>query len=307
MDMKWISFFILLFSSLSGFSQDKKAIIESWELPNDELVIIQAVSTTKKNFVVRRGFDEGVSVGQESLFSTASFSVLCRAVEVTRHHSLWVPLDKRAKVPFERKDYVTFSNNVEKVSIKIADIVEQKKESAKWKRKEYWITRFSISAAMWESVSETNAEREANRGGFQFEIYGSRRIFEDIELALGVRFDQETAIIDESNLEIPTTRYMLMGEFVYNFAPVEGSKDHFYAALGGGVGLSSTTVNEQTNGGVAYLGPLVRLGYKKSLSPKYSFLLEGVGEAISMEEKLENDDTQTTNIVNLKFSMGLKF
>ena len=116
----------------SAYSQDREGVIESWELPNDELVIIQAVSTTKKNFVVRRGFDQGISVGQESLFSTSSFSVLCRAVEVTRQHSLWVPLDKRANVPFDRKDYVTFSNNVEKVSIKIADIVEQKQARAKW-------------------------------------------------------------------------------------------------------------------------------------------------------------------------------
>lgn len=297
-----------LLVSLSSFSQDKKPLLESWELPNDELVIIQAVSTTKKNFVVRRGFEEGVSVGQESLFSTANFSVLCRAVEVTRHHSLWIPLDKRAKVPFDRKDYVTFSNNVEKVSIKIADIVEQKKESARWKRKEYWITRFSISAAMWESVSETNAEREANRGGFQFEVYGSRTVYEDIELAIGVRFDQETAIIDESNLEIPTTRYMLMGELIYNFPNFDGTKDNVYAALGGGIGLSYTTVNEQQSSGIAYLAPIVRLGYKKTLSPKYALLIEGVGEAISMEETPENEeDVQTTNIVNLKFSMGLKF
>lgn len=297
-----------LLVSLSSFSQDKKPLLESWELPNDELVIIQAVSTTKKNFVVRRGFEEGVSVGQESLFSTANFSVLCRAVEVTRHHSLWIPLDKRAKVPFDRKDYVTFSNNVEKVSIKIADIVEQKKESARWKRKEYWITRFSISAAMWESVSETNAEREANRGGFQFEVYGSRTVYEDIELAIGVRFDQETAIIDESNLEIPTTRYMLMGELIYNFPNFDGTKDNVYAALGGGIGLSYTIVNEQQSSGIAYLAPIVRLGYKKTLSPKYALLIEGVGEAISMEETPENEeDVQTTNIVNLKFSMGLKF
>lgn len=292
----------------SAYSQDREGVIESWELPNDELVIIQAVSTTKKNFVVRRGFDQGITVGQESLFSTSSFSVLCRAVEVTRQHSLWVPLDKRANVPFDRKDYVTFSNNVEKVSIKIADIVEQKKETAKWKRKEYWLTRFSISAAMLESVSETNAEREANRGGIQFEVYNTRTIYADIEMAIGLRVDQETAIIDESNLEIPTTRYLVMGEIVYNFAPIDGSKDHFYAGLGGGIGLSNTTVNEQVNRGFAYLGPLVRLGYKKVLSPKYSLLLEGVGEAISMEETPENEeDVQTTNIVNLKFSMGLKF
>jgi len=306
--MKWISFLMAFLVCISTYSQEKKPVLESWELPNDELVIIQAVSTTKKNFVVRRGFEEGVSVGQESLFSTANFSVLCRAVEVTRHHSLWIPLDKRAKVPFDRKDYVTFSNNVEKVSIKIADIVEQKKETARWKRKEYWITRFSISAAMWESVSETNAEREANRGGFQFEVYGSRTVYEDIELAIGVRFDQETAIIDESNLEIPTTRYMLMGELIYNFPNFDGTKDNVYAALGGGIGLSYTTVNEQQSSGIAYLAPIVRLGYKKTLSPKYALLLEGVGEAISMEETPENEeDVQTTNIVNLKFSMGLKF
>ena len=305
--MKWISFFTALLISVSSYSETQKPLVESWELPNDELVIIQAVSTTKKNFVVRRGFDEGVSVGQESLFSTDNFSILCRAVEVTRHHSLWVPLDKRAEVPFDRKDYVTFSNNVEKVSIKIADIVEQKKVIAKWKRKSYGIFRFSVSAAMWESVSETNAEREANRGGFQVEGYQSNRIYESIELAIGARIDQETAIIDESNLEIPTTRYMLMGEILYNFPAMEGSRDHFYAALGGGIGLTRTTVNEEINSGIAYLAPIVRLGYLKSLSPKYSLLLEGVGEGISMEEKLENDDIQTTNIINLKFSIGLKF
>lgn len=306
--MKWISILILLFSMMTVYgAENKKAIIESWELPNDELLIIQAVATTKKNFVVRRGFDDGISIGQESLFSTNSISVLCRAVEVTRHHSLWIPLDKRAQVPFEKKDYVTFSNNVEKVSIKVADIVDQQKEAKKWKKREYWITRFSLSAAMWESISETNAEREANRGGVQFEIYNSRTIYETIEMAFGARYDYETAIIDESNLEIPTIRLLFLGELTYNFPNFENSKDHMYAGLGGGIGITRTTVNETTVSGVAYVAPVVRLGYKKVLSPKYALLLEGVGEAISMEEKTNDEDVQTTNIVNLKFSMGLKF
>lgn len=105
LNMKWISFFLILFFQSNGFTAP---VIESWELPNDELLIIQAVATTKKNFVVRKGFDDGVALGQESLFSTNSLSVLCKAVEVSRFHSLWVPLDKRTMVPFEKKRLCNF-------------------------------------------------------------------------------------------------------------------------------------------------------------------------------------------------------
>jgi cell shape-determining protein MreC len=55
----------------------------------EELIMIQAISNSEKTVVVRKGAEDGVTPGQESLFSNKNISLMARATEVTRDFSLW--------------------------------------------------------------------------------------------------------------------------------------------------------------------------------------------------------------------------
>ena len=119
--------------------------------------------------------------------------------------------------------------------------------------------------------------------------------------------DRETASIKSPSLNIPTTRYFFFMNLLYNFPNFRGSGNHFYAVAGGGVGLSSTTVDETTSAGLAYIAPEFRLGLQTILSRKYTLLVEGAIESVAMQEKFADGTKQDTNIVNGKFSVGFKF
>ena len=47
----------------------------------EELVIVQAISTSKKTFVVNKGQEDGINLNAEAIFSTEDTSIVCRALK----------------------------------------------------------------------------------------------------------------------------------------------------------------------------------------------------------------------------------
>jgi hypothetical protein len=278
------------------------------QLSNDELVIVQSVSTTLKTFVIRRGADDGVVLGQESLFSTTNISLRMKAVEVSRYYSLWKLSENRATIPFLKNDFITYTNDLDRVTVEVSKLVEKEKEySSIILRDDFWLFRTALSVTFFESISSTEANSESSRGGIQFEIFRPREIYPSIEWAWGLRYDSESVILDNSNLEIPSTRILGMMEFTYNFPAFKRTNDNIYASLGAGIGTSSTDVNGEVSSGYAIVTPVVRIGYNKAYSSNLVFIIEGTGEAISTTEAFDDGTEQTTNLVNIKFTVGIKF
>ncbi|MFN8369641.1 MAG: hypothetical protein U0T83_03340 [Bacteriovoracaceae bacterium] len=81
----------------------------------DELIVIQAVSSSKKKFITRNGKDKGISPGMSGTFITDDFSIIAVAKIVNRDLTLWQVKKKGALVPFKKGDYVTYSEAPEKV------------------------------------------------------------------------------------------------------------------------------------------------------------------------------------------------
>jgi hypothetical protein len=277
-------------------------------LSNDELVIVQSVSSTQKTFVIRRGAEDGVVVGQESLFSTEKISLRMKALEVSRFFSLWALSEPRASIPFIKNDFITYTNNLDRISIEVSTLVDNEKEYSEIiLRDDFWIFRTAISFTFFESISSTEANNDSSRGGYQFEIFRPKQLYNQIEWAWGLRYDTESVILKDTNLEIPSNRILGMVEFIYNFPVFKRTNDNIYASLGGGIGSSSTTINGETSSGYAIVTPVVRIGYNKAYSSNLVFLLEGTGEAISTTEVFASGEEQTTNLVNIKFTFGVKF
>ncbi len=81
----------------------------------DELIVIQAVSSSKKKFITRNGKSAGISPGMTGTFITDDYSITATAKIVNRDLTLWQVKKKGAEVPFKKGDYVTYSEAPEKV------------------------------------------------------------------------------------------------------------------------------------------------------------------------------------------------
>lgn len=78
-----------------------------------ELLVVQTVTTTKRNFVVRKGIKDGVAQGQVSMFSTKNLALLAKATLVQHEFSMWTPVDKNLQVPFMREDFIIYNSSPE--------------------------------------------------------------------------------------------------------------------------------------------------------------------------------------------------
>lgn len=282
----------------------------------EELMIIQSVSSSKKTFVIRKGKSEGVLINQESLFTSDKFSLSARVIEVTRDYSLWQLSDLRATVPFQKGETVNYTNTIENLYTEIPLLRYDPKELAKEAREknkiaelrpEHWLIRGNLSYTLAESVTDIAGDLESSRSGVNLEAQYLWSLTPKMSIAAGLRYDQENTSITEPNLDIPTTRVFVTGDYIYHFDYIGESRDHLYMAIGIGLGQSSTDVDGTISSGLATLLPSVRLGYQLALSNGISMVIESVAEAISANESFEDGTTQRTNLVNAKLAIGLKF
>jgi hypothetical protein len=281
---------------------------------NENLVVVQSVSKEKISFVIRKGRDAGVSKGQVSLFSTTDISFTARAKEVTRHYSLWVLIDKEARVPFKRDEIVTHTSSLERVwneviISKLREVELQKEENyVREITRNYMAFRASYAKSLSQSTSEVQAENIGQRSGIHLEGLYSKRINRNLEIGAGIRYDADSYEGTNPERTIPSTRFFFLGDISYHFNQFRNSRSHLYAGIGAGMGRSSTEVGENVKTGNATILPYFRFGYetipKKSF---FSLLVEFQIESIVANETFTEGEEQETGMVNSKLSLGLRF
>lgn len=272
----------------------------------DKLVVVQAVSTSKKTFVVRKGFIDGIAIGQESLFTIRNSGVVATAKEVNRSMSIWEVNDKRGGVAFEKGDYVTFTNSIENLILELPKLEKLAEKGLRFKNKSFWIVRGNISYALSDSVSSQDAEFITTRSGYQLEGLYTINFQPQWEIGFGLRYDTEVQKISEPVLDVPTTRLLGMAELSYLFNQEEGTKNYFYIGAGIGYGISATSVDEAVSTGAAFVLPVVKFGFSKFIGGSKWMLIEGAVESIGARESFADGLEQTTTILNSKITIGIK-
>lgn len=305
---KLLIFSIFLSSLISiGYSEEK--IIKSM-IGDDQLVVIQSISLSRRTFVIRRGAKDQVSINQQSLFSNEKISIACQAIEVSRSFSLWKVIEDHAVIPFNKRDYIIFNNSTDGVWMKIPAVkkrIEQKMARSKIKAIPYWTIRGALSNAYSESVNNTAKSNSNSRRAYQGEVHYNFNVMKKVDMSIGARFDYEVASLVSPSIIIPTNRAFLTGELSYHFPNFQKTQNHIYTAIGLGVGYSKTTVDQTVSTGLALINPALRLGLLTKMSTNYSLIIEGIIESISMHESFADNTEQNTNINNFKFAIGLKF
>lgn len=292
----------------------------------DELVIIQAVSKTRRSFVIGKGIRDGIVSEQEIVFSNNNVSLVCRASEVNREYSLWVPVDKTILVPFLKDQIVSAQTDLEsnltpreigKIKTEYSNILDLKVEKPDTSFHDDSIKKFRIennislkggfNRSLTQSSSAVEEDKNRIRNGYNLVVEYHRRLIPQLEIGMGARFDYELYHIKEPELDIPTKRLMAQFSLTYHFLKFATNKNNFYVSIAGAVGQSETIVNEETAKGQVLILPEIRFGMLMPVSSVYAAVFETSIESVSANETFADDSKQKTNLINFRLSAGIRF
>ena len=265
-----------------------------------ELAIVQAVSVGGESFVTRNGTDYGILEGQEMTFLTDDLSLVCRAEKVSRNFAHWRPIDPKARVPFEREQVITMERSSEKIwSMFNPD--EIKSEGVRYPFA--LIGRFHYGKGLSQSVSgvdNVDVDRTAN----EYEVVWRWKFSKYLSWAMGARYEQELTQTEVA--DVFSTRYFLLNELTYHFGrpDVLSTLDPYFGATLG-IGRSTSTVINDTQSGMAYVMPRLRLGVELQPWNEYGIQVEGALEALNASESFNTSGAQVTN--QISWSVGLGF
>lgn len=280
----------------------------------EELTVIQTVSKDRRSFVVGKGIKDGVIKGQEIIFANDNVSVVCKAIEVNRSFSLWAPVDRMITIPFNKEDIVSSNSTVYgNVALEIVGDgyltpeVDYNEVYKKFRSQNNILAKASYNRGLSQSSSSVSDEQNSNRIGYTLSAEYSYRFLPEFEMSGGARIDNEVYRLSSPALDIPTRRIMGVISATYHFVNFSDNKNNFYLTIAAGIGSSETTINDEVSSGTVALLPEARVGYLMPFSKSLAMVFEGSVENLSSNEKFADGTEQTTNILNMKASIGIRF
>ncbi len=272
----------------------------------DEMVRVQTISKDRLTFVVGLGKGDGIMVGQQSLFSTRKISLSARAVEVGRYFSLWELSEKESLVPFKKGQTISFSKKVNSIFLEIPRLYKLQDDSFH-KEKNYWVGKWYYSLSLSESVSGASSSDQLLRTGTHFEINYLKDWTTKLDWSFGVRYDREVSKRQNPGIEVPNTKFFVIGDIYYHFSRFGESKVNPYLSLGVGIGYSITSISNSLSKGYAMILPAIKGGFQTEFAEKKFLLAEATIESVSSTETFASGVEQKTGTLNAKASIGYKF
>lgn len=280
----------------------------------EELTVIQTVSKDRRSFVVAKGIKDGVIKGQEIIFANDNVSIVCKASEVNRDFSLWVPVDRTINVPFKKEEIVNSNSSVYgNVALEIASdgsLVPKENFNESFKKfraQNNYSLKGGYNRGLTQSSSSVSDEKNSSRAGYNLSLDYNYRFLPEFEMSVGARMDNEVYRIEQPELDIPTRRIMATIAATYHFVNFSDNKNNFYLTVAAGIGKSDTTVSEEKSSGRVTLLPEARVGYLMPFSKGLAMLFEGSVESLSSSESFADGTDQSTNILNFRATIGIRF
>lgn len=276
--------------------------------------MIQTVSKDRRSFVVAKGIKDGVIKGQEIIFANDNVSIVCKASEVNRDFSLWVPVDRTINVPFKKEEIVNSNSSVYgNVALEIASdgsLVPKENFNESFKKfraQNNYSLKGGYNRGLTQSSSSVSDEKNSSRAGYNLSLDYNYRFLPEFEMSVGARMDNEVYRIEQPELDIPTRRIMATIAATYHFVNFSDNKNNFYLTVAAGIGKSDTTVSEEKSSGRVTLLPEARVGYLMPFSKGLAMLFEGSVESLSSSESFADGTDQSTNILNFRATIGIRF
>ncbi len=280
----------------------------------EELLVVQTTSKDQHSFVVAKGIKDGITKGQEIIFANSFVSILCKAREVNRDYSLWIPTDPNVNIPFKKEDIISYNSHaygnvaLDIVGdVNITPTVDYNELYKKFRSHNNYALKGSIHRSLAQSSSDVSASNNSMASGYSFALEYNYRFMPEFEMSFGGRLDNEIHRQPNPVLDIPTTRVMGTAAVTYHFMSLSSDQNNFYLSLAAGIGKSTTTVGNEKSTGTVTLIPEARLGYLMPFSKSVAMIFEGSIESLNAKEKFSIGTEQTTNELNAKLTIGLRF
>lgn len=270
-----------------------------------ELIMIQAVSDTKRTFITRNGKRQGVIRGVTGTFTADDISVLAKAINVTGNFTQWELINQDAILPFEKGKIITYYAATEYIWALTPESERRKYIKSEIPQlKHSWVFKGALTRGLSESVSDSPAT-VTNRGGFLGEIYYERDIHGPMAFDFGLRYERE--VVNYSGASFITSRSLAIADIIYYFEFLrEYVRGRFYLAAGAGYGMSNTSTVGLSQSGPVGLLPAVKMGISLPFDETWEFLTDGAFESLQTKEQQESGRYQTTTQTNFKFGFGLR-
>jgi hypothetical protein len=286
---------------------------------NHNLIVIQKISRDKKSFVIRRGQQQKIYVGQRSMFSSRDVSIVAKVIASNNLFSQWEVIDEQAVVPFDMGEIVTISYSIERVWSEIPKLISDEnyktmlaEEELKIKKKYVRVVedRFQMMAGFTKGINESTTESENNDGtrdGTSFKMRYLPAINELFRWEIALRYDQDLLKLYAPTLEISSKRYMASLGMQTRFTDLTAIDAIPYLSLSLGYGTTSSELNDEIRTGKVMALPTLALGLDFLISRNVSMLVEASLESLTIEETLPDGTLQSTNMTNGMLSVGFEF
>jgi len=269
-----------------------------------ELLVVQAVSSSKKTFVTRNGKRQGVVENLTGTFTANDMALIAKAVTVTSQFTQWQLVNDSAQVPFEPGALVTYHPAQEYIWALNPEAARKKYlKLLRPEIKRSWIVKGGMTKGLNETVSGA-APQDTSRGGVALDaLY--ERLFTNFAWDAGIRYENE--VVNLSGGSLITQRMMAVTDLLYYFDAL----DEFYAArifiaIGMGYGQSSTDADGIRQSGFALLLPSAKIGLALPFNKEWDFMIESAFETLKSTEELEDKSKQTVNQSNLRIAIGVR-
>lgn len=270
-----------------------------------ELIMVQAISSSRRTFITRNGKRQGIMPGMTGTFTAEDVSILARAINVTGENTQWQVINPDALLPFEKGTIVTYYPATEYIWA-LAPESERKKyiKSMIPESRRSFVFKGSFSRGISESVSDAPATK-SERGGYMGEIYYEKDLYKYLAFDVGLRYERE--VINYEGASLITKRSLAIFDLLYYFDQL---RDVIYGRIflgaGVGYGLSNTSTVGLSQSGPVGLLPTVKLGISLPFNDDWEFVSDTAFESLQTKEEQEDGRDQTTTQTNFKFGFGLR-
>jgi hypothetical protein len=270
-----------------------------------ELIVIQAVSDTKRTFVTRNGKRQGLIQGLTGTFTAEDVSVLAKVISVTGNFAQWELVNPNASLPFEKGTIVTYYPAQEYIWALTPESERRKYiKSEVPKTQSSLVFKGAFSRGLNESVSDAPAD-VSTRGSYMGEVYYEKDITPNLAFDIGVRHERE--VVNYPAASFVTRRTMLITDIIYYFDNFkEYLRGRLFLAAGVGYGLSNTSTIGISQSGVVGLLPAAKIGLSMPFDDTWEFVTDAAFETLQTKEEQAGGRIQTTNQANFRFGFGLR-
>ena len=311
----WVLFFVVNIYRV-GYAKEFVPMDNYDKRPREELMVVQTVSKDRHSFVVTKGIKEGIFKGQEIIFANQNISILCKAQEVNRNYSLWIPAGDNVSIPFNKEEIISFNSyTYGNVSLDLIgdrnnlnqNFIDYDQIYKKFRINNNISAKLSLNRGLAQSSSDVSVGNNSNRTGNSFIVEYNYRFMPQFELNFGGRIDNEVYQLTNPVLDIPTSRTMATIAATYHLMNFTSNQNNFYLTMAAGIGTSKTIINDVVSSGSATLLPEARIGFISPASTSLAMVYEASIESITAKEKVNDESEQVTNMLNVKFTIGIRF